>query len=218
MKHIPFYLLLLLITACNAQKKDKYFSGTIEYAYSYSSDSLNADSLAKTRTTKSFFRYDENDYQSQFVASDTETYYYSGVFNKCVSKTGTPPVYGCEDYSVLTDSVLSIKLYDTDEKVLGYSCKILEMQKKNSWVKYYVSTDLKITPATYQKHKSYNWDVYGEKAEGGLILRSEHRFKLFTMSGIVTGLREYHKGFKALEIDKKLMDSLCTSKIKGKIG
>jgi hypothetical protein len=206
------FLLLISIVACKSKEESKepsWFTGTINYIYTYSSDSLNADSLARTRTTQSFFRYDEHDYQSQFVASDTETYYYSGALNKCASKTGSPAVYGCEDYSILTDSVLSTKLYDTDEKVLGYSCKVLEMQKKNSWVRYYISTDLKIAPATYQKHRSYNWDIYGEKAEGGLILKSEHRFKLFTMSGIATGLKEHDKGFKALEIDKKAMDSLC---------
>jgi hypothetical protein len=205
-------LLLISIIACKSKedkKRPSLFTGTINYVYTYSSDSLNADSLARTRTTQSFFRYDENDYQSQFIASDTETYFYSGAMNKCASKKGSPAAYGCEDYGILTDSVLSTVVYETDEKVLGYNCKVLEMQKKNSWVKYYISTDLKIAPATYQKHRSYNWDVYGEKAEGGLILKSEHRFKLFSMSGIATGLKEYDKGFKALEMDKKTMDSLC---------
>lgn len=205
-------LLLISIVACKSREESKkrpYFTGTINYVYTYSSDSVDADSLARTRPTQSFFRYDEKDYQSQFIASDTETYYYSGTLNKCASKTGYPAFYGCEDYNTPTDSVLSSKLYNTDEKVLGYSCKVLEMQKKNSWVKYYISTDIKIAPATYQKHKSYNWDFYGNKGEGGLILRSEHRFKLFTMSGIATALKEYGKGFKALEIDKKTLDSLC---------
>ena len=68
-------------------------------------------------------------------------------------------------------------------------CRLLEIQKSNSWVKYYVSKEQKIAPATYQHHRSYNWDVYGEKAGGGLILRSEHRFKMFTMMGIATDVK-----------------------------
>jgi hypothetical protein len=113
---------------------------------------------------------------------------------------------------VLTDSVSTYKVYDTDEKVLGYSCKILEMQKGNSWVKNYVSNELKMAPATYQKHKSYNWDFYGEKAGGGLILKSEHRFKNFVMKGVVTNIKTHPGDFNALEMDVKQIGEICNAK------
>lgn len=206
-----FFILLVLIVhaGCRNKTGKKYFSGTIEYAYSYSSDSLNADSIAAARPSKSDFRYDVNNYQSRFIGKDTETYYYSGLKNKCLGKTNNVKNYSCEDYSAVTDLVVSWRTYDTDEKVLGYACRILEMQKGNSWVKYYVSTEMKIAPATYQQHKSYNWDFYGKKAEGGLILKSEHRFRRFTMKGVATGVDRKKGNFKALEIEEQIFAETC---------
>ena len=207
MNRLLFFTMVFII-GCD-KPGNKYFTGIIEYAYTYSSDSLNADSLAKTRASKSLFRYDTINYQSRFIGVDTIAYYYSGRSNKCLSETGHLGNYECEDYGAFTDSVISYKLTHTDEKILGYSCKILEIQKKNSWLRYYVSNELKIAPATYRQHISYNWDFYGEKANGGLILRSEHRFKYFTMKGIATAIELKAADFKALEIDEKLFSQFC---------
>jgi hypothetical protein len=198
----------LFIVSCSSPD-NKYFTGTIEYAYTYASDSLNADSLAKTRPSKGSFRYDTINYQGKFMGIDTMTHYYSGQFNKSLSRLSSLGNFECEDYSTFTDSVISWKLIDTDQKILGYSCRILEVQKKNSWLQYYVSNDLKVGPATYRRHASYNWDFYGEKANGGLILRSEHRLRYFTLKGIVTAIDRKNGDFKALEIDEKLFPEYC---------
>src|SRR5688572_37474 len=208
MNRLLLFFAMIFIIGCKRQSK-KYFTGTIEYGYTYSSDSLNADSLAKTIPSKSLIRYDTVNYQSKFIGVDTIVYYYSGRSNKSLSGTGDLENYVCEDYGVFTDSVISYKLTHTDEKILGYSCKILEIQKKNSWLRYHVGNDLKIAPATYRQHISYNWDVYGDKANGGLILRSEHRFKYFTMKGTATAIELGAADFKALEIDEKLFSQFC---------
>jgi hypothetical protein len=194
--------------ACKNSDK-KYFTGTIEYAYTYTSYILNTDSLTKVRPAKGNFRYDKKNYQSKFINTDTITYYYSGHLNKCITEAGSTKKYECEDYSLMTDSVLAVKEFATEEKVLGRTCRILELQKKNSVVKYYISTDLRIAPATYKLHKSYNWDVFGEKSNGGLILKLEHRFKSFTMSGIAIEIIEGHKKFNALEIHESLFAEIC---------
>jgi len=201
-------LVVVLVSACRVPEK-QYFSGTIEYKYSYTSDSLDVDSIAALRPIKGYFRYDSSAYQSRFINKDTTTYYYSGRLNRCISATNSTGEYACDDYGQVTDSVLSWKVYDTEEKILGYSCKILEMQKAGSWVKYYVSTDLHIAPSTYNKHRSYNWDLYGEKTNGGLILQSEHRFKTFIMKGIVLGVEKKGADFRALEIEEKLFSKFC---------
>ena len=175
---------------------------------------MNVDSLTNARPFKGLFSYDETDYQSTFIGRDTINYYYSGKMNRCISRTEPDGNFICEDYSVVIDSVLSVKLYDTNEKVLGHSCKILEMEKSNSRVKYYVSKELKIAPGTYKLHKSYNWDVYGEKAGGGLILKLEHRFKSFTMSGIATNVKIINGNYSALKMPDKNMKEFCLSEIK----
>jgi len=163
------YILVILIvhTGCRSKAGEKYFIGMIEYNNYYESDSLNLDSVNTEQPAKSEFRYDANNYQSRFIGKDTKTYYYSGIRNRCLGKINSEEYYSCKDYSAITDSVVSWKINDTNEKVLDQSCRILEIQKKNSWLKYFVSREMKIAPGTYQKHKSYNWDFYGEKAGGG---------------------------------------------------
>ncbi|MES2863986.1 MAG: hypothetical protein V4666_07700 [Bacteroidota bacterium] len=209
----PLLLLLALsILGCKSHKSTdntKYFTGSVEYQYSYESNKVNTDSLRRTKPFKSFFRYDTNDYQSQFIGKDTYTYFYSGKLNKCISETNSKKDYECEDYSSLTDSIISFKVYDTDEKILGHRCKIVEYQTKYFWNRYYVSRDLKISPHTYQKHLAYNWSFYGDKANGGLILKLEHRFKNYTMKGIAVGIKEFDKTFKGNEISEKLFEEIC---------
>ncbi|MBK8494217.1 MAG: hypothetical protein IPL50_03725 [Chitinophagaceae bacterium] len=207
--HGILFILLLHLTGCTGNEEEKYFAGEIVYRYTYESNLLNTDSLAKERPVKGIFKYDLVNYQSQFQGKDTFTYYYSGNLNKTLSQAGSSLNYECEDYGMGTDSVVSWKIYPTGEKVLGQVCDILELQKKTSFVKYYVSKEERIAPVTYQRHKAYNWDVYGEKAKGGLILKMEHRFKIFTMKGIATNLVKMEKNFKAFEMDEKTFAKFC---------
>ncbi len=200
---------LLCSPGCQRHDEKKYFTGTVDYTYSYSSDSLNADSLSLLRPGKSRFSYDTTNYQSVFWGRDTMTYYYSGQRNRCISRTGSGNEFQCEDYGVVTDRVLSARLYDTDEKVLGYACRVLELQKGNSFVKYYVSREQKLSPSTYRDHRSFNWDVYGREADGGLILKLEHRFPHFTMHGIATKVQQISGDFSALDINEEDWEKYC---------
>lgn len=208
LSHITFVIIAALV-ACSDKKSTNYFTGQFSYIYSYTSDSLNTDSLSGIRPSRGVFRYDTCNYQSRFTGAGTFTYYYSGKLNKCLSASGPSKEFECEDYSKETDSVISVKDYPTDEKILGHPCRILELQKKSSWVKYYYATDLQIAPATYKNHKAYNWDVYGIKANGGLILKLEHRFNKFVMSGVADSLRILGGDFKALEINESLFSAIC---------
>lgn len=173
-KNTIYWLLLILllnVTSCN-NKEEKYFTGEIVYTYAYESNILNTDSLVKERPVKGIFRYDLNNYQSQFQGKDTFTYYYSGNLNKPLSQAGSSRNFECEDYAMAADSVISWKIYPAHEKILEQNCDILELQKKTSFVKYYVSKTERVAPTTYQKHKAYNWDVYGEKAKGGVNIET----------------------------------------------
>jgi len=206
------FILVVNMAGCNSNKEEKYFAGEIVYTYTYESNILNTDSLAKERPVKGIFRYDLNNYQSRFMGKDTFTYYYSGTLNKCLSQSSNSQKFECEDYGINTDSVLSWKIYPADEILLGQNCDILELQKRTSFVRYYVSKEQRVAPATYQKHKAYNWDVYGEKANGGLILKLEHRFKNFIMKGTAIEVKNYDEKFKALEMDENNMIEICNRK------
>ncbi|HRE37934.1 MAG TPA: hypothetical protein PK092_05800 [Chitinophagaceae bacterium] len=211
MRYLSYITIVLIavLVACSNKKRTNYFSGQISYTYSYTSDSLNTDSISAIRPSQGVFWYDTSNYQSRFIGADTFTYYYSGKLNKCLFEPGSSKEYECEDYSKETDSVVYVKDYPTDEKILGYPCRILELQKKSSWVKYYYATDLQIAPATYKNHKAYNWDVYGIKTNGGLILKLEHRFNKFVMHGLANSISIKKDDFKALEINESLFSEIC---------
>lgn len=198
-----------LLISCS---KPKYFTGTIEYQYTYSSAILDVDSLSKHTPHKSEFRYDNINYQSRFFAIDTTTYYYHGESGKCLSHIHAENRFECEDYRLPTDTVISYKEYKTDEKILGQPCKVIEWQGKYFYNILYVSTDVKISPATYRNHLAYNWKFYGEKADGGLILRSEHRFKNYTMKGMAVKMKKERR-LKSLTIDTEKID--CFNKLPG---
>ncbi len=202
---------LIFFISCrgNNEKPKNYFIGQIEYSYNYSSDFFNIDSLKLIKPWKSEFRYDLKNYQSKFIGKDTIAYYYSGNLNKCLSMANGVLDSLCEDYGIATDSIISFKVYDTNEKILGYECKIIEFQSKLFWNRYYVSKDLILAPATYNRHISYNWSFYGEKTQGGLILKLEHRFKKYTMYGIASGIKPFSHEEGALQINEKLFDDMC---------
>lgn len=183
--------------------EENYFIGEVEYLYSYQSDTVDLDSLKNTKPVKSIFRYDLTNYQNKFIGRDTITYFYFSELNICISETNSQKDYKCEYYGIANDSIISFRVYDTDEKVLGHDCKVIEYQSKNMWNKFYVSKQLTISPNTYKKHVSDNWKFYGEKTGGGLILKIEHRFKNYIMRGIAQRIMPQKENFSALSLKMK---------------
>ncbi len=204
-------ILVFILMSCTGNKEADFFIGQVNYSYQYESDQLNTDSLRSEKPWESKFRYGLENYQSRFIGKDTFTYFYSGNLNKCLSMQHGILDSLCEDYGKDTDSVMAFKIYDTDEKVLGYACKVLEYQSKLFRTKYYVSKNLKIAPATYKKHRAYNWSFYGEKAGGGLILKIEHWFNKYYMYGIATSVKPFQDKTGALEIDENLFHKMCVN-------
>ena len=167
------------------------------------------DSLSQLKPHKSECRYYNSHYQNRFYANDTITYYYHGKSGKCLTQINAENKFECEDYRVATDTVISYKEYPAKEKILGQQCKVIEWQGKYFNNRFYVSTEVKIPPATYREHMAYNWKFYGDKAHGGLILKSEHTFKNYTMAGIAATIQK-EKGIKIPSIYMDRAD--CFSK------
>lgn len=208
---IPAIIALLFLLTKRGSSSADYFNGQIEYRYTYISDSLDVDSLSKIKPYKSIFRFDKLNYQSTFFEKDTLTYFYLSQINKAISKTNSKINERCEDYGLPTDSILAYKLYNTDEKIVGYNCLILEFESNNFHTRYWVNNDLRITPATYKQHTAFNWRFYGEKTNGALILKTEHRFKNYTMVGTAVAIIPQNKNFTALEIDEHLIKQICNN-------
>ena len=110
-------LFFISLTACRQKTKD-FFTGTIKYQYTYSSNTLNPDSLAESRPAAAVFRYDLADYQSMFTGKDTIIYYYAGKKNKALSAAGNPVSFSCEDYGQVTDSTRECEGQERQEQLL----------------------------------------------------------------------------------------------------
>lgn len=193
----------------NSRDNPSYFTGEIQYHYQYETNLLNNDSLNKARPQKGIFRYDTSGYFSSFEGADTVNYFYSGKYNRAISSKNNIPDSSCEDYGLVTDSVLSWKLYPSEMMIQDQHCDIIEIQKTRSWVRYYVSRKYSIAPAIYIRHRSYNWDFYGSKTNGGLILQLEHRFPSFTMKGFLQKLEPAGADFRAFNADTEAIMGKC---------
>ena len=186
-----------------------YFQGEIHYKYSYETETKNLGYIISIRPKTGVFKYDLAHYQSNFYGADTMMYYYSAAANRAAhSKNGAFEVH-CQDYSQNPDPLVSYKVYETDEKILGQSCKVIEFQSRSSLNKYWVSKEQFLAPATYKDHLAYNWAFYGQQARGGIILKLEHQFQEFTMKGIATKLVPYKNGERAWDISEKAFRLAC---------
>jgi hypothetical protein len=202
--------IFVLFTQCSPKNSSaEFFTGEIEYTYHYKSDSLNIDSLKALKPHKSIFRFDSLNYQSQFFGKDTTTYFYLSKSNLGVGQTTSTDSLECEDYGVATDSILYFKIYPSDTLVLGQECMVLEYQGKYFWNRYYVSAQSFLAPQTYQNHRAYNWQFYGEKSRGGLILKLEHRFEKYTMVGEAARITPFTKGELAIQASEERLLQLC---------
>ena len=207
---LKFFICVFSCTlfSCQNQNKD-YFQGQVIYKYHYTSDVLNIDSLNQSKIHTSIFKYDTENYQSTFINKDSTTYFYLSSINKCLKAINGQLQDICEDYSEATDSIINFRVYDTDEKILGQDCMIIEFQGLHFWNRFYVSKDSKISPNTYKDHKAYNWQFYGNQTHGGLILKLEHRFKTFSMHGEATYISNLKWNEKALDITTQEALSNC---------
>lgn len=196
-----FILTSLLFWECSHTDLEVYFTGQITYKYSYKSAHLNIDSLAHLKPEIGVFRYDLENYQSQFIGGDTTTYYYLSSANKAawINDEG---IYECENYGVPTDSIIAFKIYNTNEKIQDHDVDVLEFQSKHFWTRYYVSKELKLSPKVYEDHLAYNMSFVGKETNGGLILGVEHRFKDYTMIGRIVALNQSDNEFNAIQLDE----------------
>ena len=195
---------------CSCSSKEEYFSGELVYNYTYNSPNFDADSISAERPSKGVFRYDKFNYQSQFITkADSLSYFYISSRNLAIAKNHKSDQWRCENYGVSTDSVLSYKYYDTETKILGHSCKILEFKSRFANNKYYISTDQHLNTNLYKNHEAYNWKFYGDKTDGGLILKLEHHFSDHSMIGNVESIQYFKPQELAIKEDLSFLLNKC---------
>lgn len=197
-----------LIYSCSMPApKENTFEGEIEYAYSYQSDTLNLDTLKAQRPTSGLMVYRDSMYKSVFIGKNTESYVYDNHTGVAFHLTVNSDSIDCEDYTTAGDTVLNWEVKNTDETILGEPVGILEFSTPNATHRFYYSLQHKTAPYNSDKHAAHNWKFYKEKAGGGVLLKTEHIFKDFTMTGIARRIDVREVAAEEFEIDKsKLVD------------
>lgn len=203
-------LCICLLSNCTSADQD-YFKGEIHYTYSYASNRINLDSTNQSRPVKGVFKYDSKNYLSQFIntSDDTTSYYYLSDQNVAVSKSPGLSPWKCTSYGIATDSVLSYRYYDTHLVIEGQKCKILEFTSRYGTNKYFVSQEMFLHPSLYKNHVAYNWKFYGDITNGGIILRLEHQFPGYTMTGTTNKLIQYSSNDIAFNIPENRLLEYC---------
>ncbi len=185
-----FFLNVVIFFNCSTVEEFPEFEGFINYQYTYESDSLNVDTLTKYRPTSSEFYYKDSLYFSSFISKTRDSYVVNGKTGFAWYLSSETDTAVCEDYTKRTESIKTFRTLPSKETVLGYDTRILEIEGQNSTTRFWVSTDLKVNPENFAKHQAYNWYFYLQKADGGIILKTEHEFPKFTMNGIATKIIE----------------------------
>ena len=90
------------------------------------------------------------------------------------------PDSDCLDYG---NNNSNSTIYSKNEikKVKGKDCLIVYQENDYAKSKHYFSKNLKINPDIYLNHKAYQWDELMKNGNGGLVLRSEHSYKDYTL-------------------------------------
>lgn len=189
MKNLLFIFLTCLVFLNCKTEEVADFEGFIKYEYTYESDSLNVDTLKKHRPSLSLFYYKDSLYLSSFIGQSTDMYIVNGKTGVAYYLSGENDTIVCEDYTKQTHQIKNYNLLPSEETVLGYDTRILEIEMEDATTRFWVSTDLKVNPQNFKNHIAYNWFFYLQKADGGIILKMEHEYPTFTMKGLATQIQ-----------------------------
>jgi hypothetical protein len=108
-----------------------------------------------------------------------------------------------------TDAILNWKIIDTDEKILGEAVKILEFSTSNIVNRYHYSLKHKVAPFNYDKQLAYSWKFHKELTGGGVLLKVEHIFKKFSITGVATKIETRNVADEEFEIDENRLKRHC---------
>lgn len=70
------------------------------------------------------------------------------------------------------DSLISYTITDTEETILGYDCKLLEIKSTEGLTRYYFSPKIVVNPEDYKNHEYGFWKFSLEVTGGALPLKS----------------------------------------------
>src|SRR5262245_57765163 len=168
-KILPLALLVVVLTSFKSDKN--YFVGMILYKNAYTD--LKGNNIMERIAPfvcreqhyfidgKNYKAYDEHNNWVQLYNSATNTYYY---FNK--DKTATR-----YDGATVTSQNFVVTKLDTTEKIAGYDCQAIQVERDNSTTIYFFRPAIKTDARAFSRHHFGEWNRYLETTGGALSLK-----------------------------------------------
>ena len=133
---------------------------------------------------------EKNNWLQLFLGKSNSYYFFSA--NKSAQKI---------DVSAISPQKIKIIKLDQTEKIAGYNCNLLQVEKEDSTTIYYYSSSVKIDPKLFANHYLGEWNQYLEASEGALALKfviANHKAKYIwqAVATQVTKLKLTRKDFE----------------------
>jgi len=208
-------LSLILVFEINthgiSQSKGKDFEGLIHYQYTYVSDKLNQDSLNQGKDNEGIYFWKKGSYKGSLTGGDGNLFIYNSWDNRCYysNNSNLQGYFYCMDYRQSTDTLLSVEIINTNEKILGEVCDLLIIKTPQYTSKYYFSKRYRVDPSYYKEHKAYLWDILMEKTNGGAILKSITEYKDYKFEATATKIELKELDDKEFKVDGLKIISEC---------
>ena len=203
MKTIKVLALLLAIVSFTFGQN---FEGKIAYKNEYKSKMPNmtdAQFSSMMGTSQEFWIKGGN-YKSSTDGTLLQWQLYINNDNKLYTKMSNSATILFNDCSVNTDEVIKSELNKGVINILGHPCDELIFTCKSGVQKYYFSSELKVDPTLFEKHKFANWNEFISKAKC-LPLKIFVENQQFSITSIATEIT-------AMKLDDKLFELPADSK------
>ena len=166
-----FITIVLSIVLFNSEALAKNFVGKILYKNSFTDLNGNdiTSRLAQVLGLEQHYFTDgenykaldeKNNWQQLFLGKSNFYYFFSA--NKSAQKI---------DVSAISPQKIKIIKLDKTERIAGYNCNLLQVEKEDSTTIYYYSSSVKIDPKLFANHYLGAWNQYLEASEGALALK-----------------------------------------------
>jgi hypothetical protein len=178
---IGLMALVFAVHSGKAQDPD-YFEGSLTFKNYFKSDRLSEDSLNAANGSIGTYLYKGAFYKGMIFSDDTLVYVYNGKLSKCIFYNSKDRTTYCMDYSVdESERPKRTRVLKQPVNIKGHHCTVVETVYKNRVSRSYYTLGLKLDPDVYLTHAAYSYNKLMKLVQGGLLVRSEHFYREYTM-------------------------------------
>ncbi|MEQ8927121.1 MAG: hypothetical protein RLO81_14975 [Fulvivirga sp.] len=154
--YIVIYFILVSLTA-TAQ-----FEGKITYKNSFEwklNDGLTDEQFTAYMGNKMEYYIKDSFYKSVSNGMYFNEQIYSPQMNRLYNIVSDSDTLIWMDGSINSDTIINYSIKETDERILGYKCKVFIIETTQGTGKYYFSEELNIDPKPFENHHYGNFSL-----------------------------------------------------------